>query len=83
MSSSAHSSPGNSPARAKATVAPVPPAHAIRIGISGWQYKLWRGSFYPANLPQRAELQYASSVLTAIEINGSFYSLQLPKSYAK
>ena len=83
MSSSAHSSPGNSPARAKATVAPVPPAHSIRIGISGWQYKLWRGSFYPANLPQRAELQYASSVLTAIEINGSFYSLQLPKSYAK
>jgi uncharacterized protein YecE (DUF72 family) len=58
-------------------------AVAIRIGISGWQYKPWRGSFYPANLPQRAELQYASSVLPTIEINGSFYSLQRPDSYAK
>jgi uncharacterized protein YecE (DUF72 family) len=56
---------------------------AIRIGISGWRYKPWRGTFYPKNLPQHAELQYAASILNVIEINGSFYSLQRPSSYAR
>jgi uncharacterized protein YecE (DUF72 family) len=55
----------------------------IRIGISGWRYAPWRGSFYPKSLPQRAELAYASKLLPAIEINGSFYSLQRPESYAR
>ena len=54
----------------------------IRIGISGWRYAPWRGPFYPADLPQRSELEYASRVLPIIEINGSFYSLQRPESYA-
>src|ERR1700730_15012927 len=53
-----------------------------RIGISGWRYAPWRGTFYPKDLPQRAELEYASAHLSAIEINGSFYSLQRPESYA-
>jgi uncharacterized protein YecE (DUF72 family) len=51
------------------------------IGISGWRYPPWRGVFYPPGLPQRAELRYAAEHLTSIEINGSFYSLQLPSSY--
>jgi len=55
----------------------------IRIGISGWRYKPWRGTFYPKDLPQRLELNYASSVFPIIEINGSFYSLQRPSSYAQ
>ena len=55
----------------------------IRIGISGWRYKPWRGTFYPDDLPQHAELRYASSILPVIEINGSFYSLQRPSSYAQ
>ena len=55
---------------------------AIRIGISGWRYKPWRGTFYPKDLPQHAELKYAASILSVIEINGSFYSLQRPSSYA-
>ena len=53
----------------------------IRIGISGWRYPPWRGSFYPRGLPQRMELEYASRTVTTIEINGSFYSLQRPESY--
>ena len=53
-----------------------------RIGISGWRYTPWRGTFYPEGLPQRAELEYASGHLPTIEINGSFYSLQRPESYA-
>jgi uncharacterized protein YecE (DUF72 family) len=55
----------------------------IRIGISGWRYGPWRGTFYPKGLPQREELSYASNILSIIEINGSFYSLQRPESYAK
>jgi uncharacterized protein YecE (DUF72 family) len=55
--------------------------HAIRIGVSGWRYAPWRGNFYPANLPQRAELEYAARCFSSIEINGSFYSLQSPDSW--
>ena len=58
-------------------------AATIRIGISGWLYRPWRGKFYPAGLPQRRELEYASRVFPVIEINGSFYSLQRPESYAR
>jgi uncharacterized protein YecE (DUF72 family) len=54
-----------------------------RVGISGWRYAPWRGTFYPDDLPQRAELEYAAAHLSAIEINGSFYSLQRPESYAR
>lgn len=55
----------------------------VRIGISGWRYAPWRGVFYPEKLPQRRELEYASRMLPTIEINGSFYSLQTPSSYAQ
>ncbi len=55
----------------------------IRIGISGWRYPPWRGVFYPADLPQHAELHYASRCFPSIELNGSFYSLQTPQSYAR
>jgi uncharacterized protein YecE (DUF72 family) len=55
---------------------------SIRVGISGWRYAPWRGTFYPKDLPQRAELEYAAGILPVIEINGSFYSLQRPESYA-
>lgn len=58
------------------------PDARIRVGISGWRYAPWRGTFYPKGLPQHAELEYAARVFPAIEINGSFYSLQRPQSYA-
>ena len=54
----------------------------IYIGISGWRYVPWRGVFYPKDLAQHRELEYASRQLPTIEINGSFYSLQRPESYA-
>lgn len=54
----------------------------IRIGISGWRYEPWRGVFYPEDLPQRQELAFASQAFATIEINGSFYALQTPESYA-
>jgi uncharacterized protein YecE (DUF72 family) len=55
----------------------------VRIGISGWRYKPWRGSFYPPRLVQKKELAYASGVFDSIEINGTFYSLQRPESFAR
>jgi uncharacterized protein YecE (DUF72 family) len=54
----------------------------VRIGISGWRYEPWRGEFYPQGLRQADELAYASRQLPSIEINGSFYSLQRPESWA-
>lgn len=53
----------------------------IRIGISGWRYDGWRGGFYPDDLPQRRELEFASRQLNSIELNGTFYSTQRPKSF--
>src|SRR5690242_6869951 len=53
----------------------------IRIGISGWLYPAWRGTFYPKGLPQRGELAYASHAFNSIEINGTFYSLKSPDSF--
>ncbi|MDO5738735.1 MAG: DUF72 domain-containing protein [Ornithinimicrobium sp.] len=57
--------------------------HPVRIGISGWRYRPWRGVFYPPGLVQRRELEHASRQLSTIEINGSFYSLQRPASYQR
>jgi uncharacterized protein YecE (DUF72 family) len=54
----------------------------VRIGVSGWRYPRWRGDFYPKGLPQRLELTYAADRMSAVEVNGSFYSLQRPSSYA-
>jgi uncharacterized protein YecE (DUF72 family) len=55
----------------------------MRIGISGWRYAPWRGAFYPKDLAQKDELRYAASIFSTLEINGSFYSLQRPESYAR
>jgi uncharacterized protein YecE (DUF72 family) len=55
----------------------------IYIGISGWRYEPWRGVFYPDDLRQDDELAYASRALPSIELNGSFYALQKPDSYAE
>ena len=55
---------------------------AIRVGIGGWTYPPWRGEFYPADLPQRRELEFAASKFGALEINATFYGRQSPKSWA-
>ena len=55
----------------------------IRIGISGWRYPPWRKVFYPDKLRQASELHFASRALPTIEINGTFYGLQRPPSFAR
>jgi uncharacterized protein YecE (DUF72 family) len=62
----------------------VQPARgSIRVGVGGWTYEPWRGTFYPAGLAQQRELEYASRQLTAIEINGTYYGTQKPESFAR
>lgn len=58
-------------------------AGPIRVGIGGWNYEPWRGTFYPETLAKTRELEYAASRLTAIEINSTFYSGQKPAIFAK
>jgi uncharacterized protein YecE (DUF72 family) len=54
----------------------------IRIGIGGWTFPPWRGSFYPDKLPHSKELDYASRQFRALEINATFYGRQSPKSWS-
>ncbi|SEP67333.1 DUF72 domain-containing protein [Microlunatus flavus] len=54
----------------------------IRVGISGWTYQPWRGTFYPQGLVQRRQLAYVAERMTSVEVNGSFYGLLRPSSYA-
>ncbi len=56
---------------------------SIRVGIGGWDYDPWRGTFYPAGLPKARQLPYAASRLTAIEINATYYRLQKPELFAR
>ena len=51
------------------------PVAAARIGCSGWLYKDWRGSFYPARLPQQCWLPYYATKFDTVELNGTFYRL--------
>lgn len=56
---------------------------AIRVGIGGWTYAPWRGSFYPEGLRQADEQTYATAHMGAIEINATYYRLQSAKSWVK
>jgi uncharacterized protein YecE (DUF72 family) len=54
----------------------------IHVGIGGWSYEPWRGTFYPPGTPQKRELEYAAQHMTAIEINATFYGIQKPSTFA-
>jgi uncharacterized protein YecE (DUF72 family) len=55
----------------------------VYVGVGGWTYEPWRGVFYPKGLPHSRELGYASAHLTSIEVNGTFYRTQSPKTFRK
>jgi uncharacterized protein YecE (DUF72 family) len=55
----------------------------IRIGVGGWTFEPWRGVFYPKEVRQKDELAYASRHLTALEINGTYYSTFKSDSWRK
>ncbi|MBV9974165.1 MAG: DUF72 domain-containing protein, partial [Hyphomicrobiales bacterium] len=53
----------------------------IRVGVGGWTFEPWRGTFFPKELPKSRELEHASRKLTSIEINGTYYSTQKPATF--
>jgi uncharacterized protein YecE (DUF72 family) len=55
----------------------------IHVGVGGWTFEPWRGTFYPDGLPHKRELEFASRKLTSIEINGTYYSTFKPPSWQK
>jgi uncharacterized protein YecE (DUF72 family) len=55
----------------------------IRVGVGGWTFEPWRDNFFPKGWPHARELEYASRHLTAIEVNGTYYSSQKPVTFAK
>ena len=58
-------------------------AGQIHVGIGGWDYDPWRGTFYPPGLPKAKQLHHAARRLTAIEINATYYKLQKPELYER
>ena len=60
-----------------------PATAVVRVGVGGWTFEPWRNNFYPAGWPHGRELEYASRRLSAIEINGTYYSAQKPATFAK
>ena len=55
----------------------------IRVGCSGWQYKHWRGDFYPAELPMSRWFAHYALTFDTVEINNSFYRLPSADTFAK
>ncbi|HVE34253.1 MAG TPA: DUF72 domain-containing protein [Gemmatimonadaceae bacterium] len=53
------------------------------VGISGYDYRGWKDAFYPPGVPRRSWLAFASRVFNSIELNGTFYSLKSPATFAR
>lgn len=58
-------------------------AKAVRVGCSGWQYRHWKGIFYPASLPQKKWLDHYASQFDTVEVNNSFYRLPSEKTFSE
>ena len=61
----------------------APKTGRIFVGVGGWNFAPWRGTFYPDKLPQARELHHASRALTSIEINSTFYGAQKPATFQR
>jgi len=58
-------------------------AGSVHVGIGGWDYEPWRGTFFPAGLPRARQLHFASRQVTAVELNATYYKLQRPELYER
>ena len=56
---------------------------SIYVGVGGWDYDPWRGTFFPAGLPKTRQLEYLADRLTATEINATYYKLQKPELFER
>jgi uncharacterized protein YecE (DUF72 family) len=55
---------------------------SVLVGTSGWQYRDWRGTFYPAGVPQRRWLEHYARQFATVENNGTFYRLPPRETFA-
>jgi uncharacterized protein YecE (DUF72 family) len=55
----------------------------LSIGTSGWQYRDWRGRWYPAGVPQRLWLEHYAGHFGVVEINNAFYRLPERSTFAR
>lgn len=55
----------------------------LYLGTSGWAYREWKPLFYPGDLPQSRFLEHYSGVLTACEVNATFYRLQAEGTFTR
>lgn len=55
----------------------------IRVGCSGWEYKHWRGDFYPAELPRTRWFEHYTATFNTVEINNTFYRLPEEETFAQ
>jgi uncharacterized protein YecE (DUF72 family) len=55
----------------------------ILVGTSGWQYRDWKGPFYPEGLPQRRWLAHFARRFPTVEVNNSFYMLPKPETFER
>jgi uncharacterized protein YecE (DUF72 family) len=55
---------------------------SVRVGCSGWQYRHWRGNFYPVDVPQSRWLEYYATHFDTVEINNTFYRLPEAPTFA-
>jgi uncharacterized protein YecE (DUF72 family) len=58
-------------------------AGTIRVGIGGWNFEPWRGTFYPEKWPKTRELEYVVDKLTGTEVNATYYGTQKPATFEK
>lgn len=56
---------------------------SIHLGTSGWNYKHWKGAFYPEDLSQNDWLEYYAGHFHTVEINNSFYQLPEQKTFER
>ena len=55
----------------------------LHVGTSGWQYRDWRGSFYPEKMPPTGWLEHYSRRFQVVEVNNTFYHLPEASTFAK
>src|SRR5438874_2699198 len=54
----------------------------IYIGTSGYSYREWRGSFYPADLSAKQMLRYYGEQFNTVEANSTFRGIPEPSALA-
>jgi uncharacterized protein YecE (DUF72 family) len=61
----------------------APPSGSIHVGVGGWDFDPWRGTFYPPGLARAKQLEHLATRLNATEINATFYKLQSPALFER